>query len=143
MLSGRLRVLLQRLSVIGVLVAFAGCASKLQYVLNSDIPAPSEVSGQATTGIERREGVLIGLETVFSEKVDDPSKTSDRLIREFAKTGWAVERRGATPSTSTVVFRKGDRRCRVHVVRNEVDPAMGRIGYALDVVSATTVSADG
>lgn len=142
MLSGRLRTIPRSLCAIA-LAAVAGCTSKVQYVLGSDIPAPSEVSGQATTGIERREGVLVGIETVFSDKVDDPSKTADRLVGEFARTGWSVERRGATPSTATVVFRKDDRRCRVHVVRNEVDPAMGRIGYVLHLADTKTVSADG
>lgn len=133
---------LRSVPLAGLILALVGCGSTPQYLLGSDIPAPSDVSGRATTGIERREGVLVGLETVFSDKVDDPSTTADRLIREFEKTGWSVERRGGTPSTTTVVFRKADRRCRVHVVRNEVDPAMGRIGYVLDLVTPKTASAD-
>jgi len=142
MLNGRARFHRSTAPVFGLLLVLAGCGSTPQYVLGSDIPAPSEVSGKATSGIERRDGVLVGFETVFSHQVDDPSTTADRLVREFARTGWSVERRGATPSTATIVFRKSDRRCRVHIVRNEVDPAMGRIGYVLDLIPAKTAAVD-
>ena len=141
-MNGRIRFHRCTAPAVGLLFILAGCGSTPQYVLGSDIPAPSGVSGKATTGIERRDGILVGLETVFSDKVNDPSITADRLVREFARTGWSVERRGATPSTATVVFRKSDRRCRVHIVRNEVDPSMGRIGYVLDLIPAKTAAVD-
>ena len=97
-------------------------------------PGPVRRGRRATSGIERRDGVLVGVDSVFGSKVDDPVGTIDALVPRFTAVGWVVERRGSTDSTATVVFAKGDRRCRVRVVRNELDPAMSRIAYRLDQV---------
>jgi hypothetical protein len=119
-----------------VLVLATGCESKPSFVLDSDVPAPQDASGRATTGIKRRGAELIGVETVFAETVDDPQVTLDTLRARFVVGGWTVETAGATGSTATAVFRKADRRCRVRVVRNDLDPAMSRIAYRLDTVAA-------
>ena len=115
-------------------IAIGGCAKDPLFVLDSDIPAPYGAEGRATSGIERRDGVLVGVDSVFGSKVDDPVGTIDALVPRFTAVGWVVGRRGSTDSTATVVFAKGDRRCRVRVVRNELDPAMSRIAYRLDQV---------
>jgi hypothetical protein len=113
----------------------AGCGPKPAFVLDSDVPAPQDASGRATSGIKRRGTELIGVETVFADEVVDPQASLATLQRRFVTGGWTVETDGATGSTATAVFRKGDRRCRVRVVRNDLDPAMSRIAYRLDTVA--------
>ncbi len=112
-------------------LATTGCGSETTFLLDSDIPIPPDSAGRATTGIERRNGVLVNVDTVFSEKVDDPTTTLRSLERRFAETGWSVDRRGSTGSTAVVYFVKDDRSCSVRVIRNELDPAMGRVAYRL------------
>ena len=119
-----------------------GCESKPSFVLDSDVPAPGDASGRATSGIERRGSELIGVRTVFADEVRDPAVTLESLRRRFVAGGWTVESSGATGSTSTAVFRKGDRRCRVRVVRNDLDPGMSRIAYLLDTTEADPAPAD-
>ena len=87
-----------------------GCESKPSFVLDSDLPAPGDASGRVTSGIERRGSELIGVRTVFAEEVRDPAATLESLRRRFVAGGWTVESSGATGSTSTAIFRKGDRR---------------------------------
>jgi hypothetical protein len=112
----------------------AGCGPKPSFVLDSDVPAPQDASGRATSGIQRRGDELVGVETVFADDVDDPQAALATLRDRFIAGGWTMATGGATGSTATAVFRKGDRRCRVRVVRNDLDPAMSRIAYRLDTV---------
>lgn len=133
---------------VAITVLLAGCAAKPTFVLDSDVPAPEGASGRATSGIERRGTELVGVRTVFADEVRDPSATLDGLRTRFIAGGWTVETSGATGSTATAIFRDGDRRCRVHVVRNDLDPAMSRIAYRLDTVGtddedAGSAAADG
>jgi hypothetical protein len=117
------------------ILLIAGCGPKPAFVLDSDVPAPQDASGRATSGIQRRGSELIGVETVFADDVVDPQAALATLRGRFITGGWTVEADGATGSTATAVFRKGDRRCRVRVVRNDLDPAMSRIAYRLDTVA--------
>lgn len=134
----------RRLSGVAIVAValVGGCAPKPSFVLDSDIPAPAGASGRATSGIDRRGAELIGVRTVFADEVRDPVATLDGLRNRFVAGGWSVESQGATGSTATAVFRKGDRRCRVRVVRNDLDPAMSRIAYRLDTVDADAASPD-
>lgn len=119
-----------------------GCASEPSFVLDSDLPAPDDASGRATSGIERRGSELVGVRTVFADEVRDPEATLETLRRRFVAGGWTVESSGATGSTSTAIFRKADRRCRVRIVRNDLDPGMSRIAYLLDTVPTDAASSD-
>lgn len=127
---------------VAAMLLVAGCGAKPSFVLDSDVPAPDGASGRATSGIDRRGAELIGVRTVFADEVRDPVATLDGLRSRFVAGGWTVESRGATGSTATAVFRKGDRRCRVRVIRNDLDPAMSRIAYRLDTVDVAAASPD-
>lgn len=107
----------------------AGCSSKEAFLLDSDIPIPRDSSGRATFGIKRADGLLVGVDTVFATTIDDPGGAVDALAARFGLSGWQLESRGQTFSTATAVFGKADRRCRIRVVRNELDPDMSRIAY--------------
>ena len=115
-----------------VLLAIAlggGCTSKESFLLDSDVPIPSDSSGQATFGIKRSDGLLTGVDTVFAMTIDNPGGSIDTLAARFNTSGWQLESSGQTFSTATAVFAKTNRRCRVRVVRNELDPDMSRIAY--------------
>lgn len=135
-----------RVAVGALLAAHAmlsGCGPEPAFVLDSDVPAPQDASGRATTGISRRGAELIGVETVFADAVEDPQASLDLLRTRFLAGGWSIDTAGATGSTATAVFRKDDRRCRVRVVRNDLDPAMSRIAYRLDTIAVAADSSDG
>lgn len=123
--------------VMVLLLLIAGCGSGQSYLLDSDIPIPPDSPGRATSGIQRRDGLIVNLDTVFSEPVDDPSVTIDRLERRFTASGWRLIERGGTESVVVAVFGKSDRRCRVRVVRNQLDPAMSRVAYRVRIVDST------
>lgn len=122
-----------------VLLAIAlsgGCSSKESFLLDSDVPIPNDSSGRATFGIKRTDGLLTGVDTVFATTIDDPGGSIDSLAGRFKLSGWQLESKGQTFSTATAVFAKTDRRCRVRVVRNELDPDMSRIAYNVWTVTA-------
>ncbi|MAC18537.1 MAG: hypothetical protein CMJ23_02460 [Phycisphaerae bacterium] len=119
------------------LLLMAGCGSNQTYLLDSDIPIPPDSPGRATSGIQRRDGLIVNLDTVFSESVDDPSVTIDGLERRFIASGWRLMERGGTESVVVAIFGKTDRRCRVRVVRNELDPSMSRVAYRVRIVEST------
>ena len=125
----RLGVLLLTFALIG------GCGSSPEFLLDSDVPIPGGSSGQATFGIKRADGLLIGVDTVFATNIDDPMGVIDTLAARFEAAGWGLESRERTVSTATAVFVQGERRCRVRVVRNELDPDMSRIAYNLWTVA--------
>lgn len=140
-LSG-VRSLITRASTAGsLLLLVVGCGSGQSYLLDSDIPIPPDSPGRATSGIERRDGLIVNLDTVFSEPVEDPAVTIDGLQRRFAESGWRMIERGGTESVVVAVFGKDRRRCRVRVVRNELDPAMSRVAYRVRIDESS--SADG
>lgn len=133
----RARRIAPRLGVAMLLIALSGgCSSKEAFLLDSDIPIPEDSSGRATFGIKRADGLLTGVDTVFATTIDDPGATVDALAVRFENSGWSLDSRGQTFSTATVVFAMGDRRCRVRVVRNELDPDMSRIAYNVWTVAA-------
>lgn len=122
----------------GIVLASAllgGCGGKQDFLLDSDIPIPTKSAGRATSGIERRDGLLTGVDTVFVTKVDDPQARLDDLASRFSASGWSNGSRGSSVSTASIVFASGDRRCRVRIVRNELDPAMSRIAYRVWTVA--------
>lgn len=117
---------------VGTVLATAllgACGGKQEFLLDSDVPIPADSAGRATSGIERRDGVLTGVDTVFVIEVDDPQARLDALATRFSASGWSNESRGSSASTASIVFANDDRRCRVRIVRNELDPAMSRIAY--------------
>ena len=133
------RPLVTRAVTVGsLLLLVVGCGSGQSYLLDSDIPIPPDSPGRATSGIERRDGLIVNLDTVFSEPVEDPAVTIDGLQRRFAESGWRLIERGGTESVVVAVFGKDRRRCRVRVVRNELDPAMSRVAYRVRIEEASS-----
>lgn len=119
----------------------AGCGSTESFLLDSDVPIPQESAGRATSGIERTSGLLTGVDTVFATKVEDPVSRIDVLAARFRTSGWTIESRSSTASTATAIFMKVDRRCRVRILRNELDPSMSRVAYNIWTVDdSETVS---
>ena len=119
-----------RLGMVLLAIALSGgCTTKDSFLLDSDVPIPNDSSGRATFGIKRTDGLLTGVDTVFATTIDDPGGSIDSLAARFKLSGWQLESEGQTFSTATAIFSKTDRRCRVRVVRNELDPDMSRIAY--------------
>ena len=126
--------------VLLAMVLIGGCGTKEAFLLDSDIPIPNDSSGRATSGIERADGILTGVDTVFATNIADPGGRIDALAARFKVSGWEIESRGGTYSTATVVFAKTNRRCRVRIVRNELDPDMSRIAYNVWTVAGDAES---
>lgn len=108
-----------------------GCSTPKAFVLDSDLPVPSDTVARVTTNVEREGGRLVRLNTVFAGTVDDPSQRLEALETRFQNGGWVSLGPTATGSTAVCFFTKRGRRCQVRVVRNELDPAMSRIAYRL------------
>lgn len=130
-ISIRIRALRSRLLASLALALVAGCSSESRFLLDSDVPAPSDALARATSDVERKSGQLVRVKSVFATKVDDPSSRLGGLERAFTSNGWASTGVTATGSTAVCFFTKSGRRCQVRVVRNELDPAMSRISYHL------------
>ncbi|RPG16445.1 MAG: hypothetical protein CBB69_008425 [Phycisphaera sp. TMED9] len=113
------------------IVLLAGCATEDAFVLDSDLPVPSDTVARVTTDVERDGGRLVRVNTVFAGTVDDPTRRLESIETRFKTGGWVSQGTTATGSTAVCFFTKNGRSCQVRVVRNELDPAMSRIAYRL------------
>ena len=128
-------------SSVGPFVGFAGfallaallvgCATPVAFVLDSDLPVPSDTVARGTTDVERDGGRLVRVNTVFAGTVNDPTQRLETLATRFKNVGWVSLGPTATGSTAVCFFTKSGRSCQVRVVRNELDPGMSRIAYRL------------
>ena len=55
------------------------CSVKQDFLLDSDVPAPSGMSNRETSGITRKQDLLIGIDSVFSGWVVDANASLDAL----------------------------------------------------------------
>jgi len=125
--------------VIGLLaiMLLVSCTSKQEFLLDSDVPAPAGMDNRETSGISRKQDLLIGIDSVFAGRVIDARASLDALKVRFTQNGWVLDRSSGNTVLATGVFEKTDRRCRVRVLKNELDPAMSRISYLVSEITAS------
>ena len=120
-----------------VIVLLVSCSTKQEFLLDSDVPAPSGMDNRETSGITRKQDLLIGIDSVFAGRVIDASSSLDGLKVRFSRNGWVLVRSSGDTVLATGIFEKTDRRCRVRVMKNELDPAMSRISYLVSEITAS------
>jgi hypothetical protein len=125
--------------VIGLLaiVLTVSCSSKPAFLLDSDLPSPAGMSNRETSGIDRKQDLLVGINSVFAGWVIDASASLDTLKLRFSRSGWSVSRSSGNTVLATGIFVKGGRSCRVRVMKNQLDPAMSRISYLVYETAAS------
>ena len=95
------------------------------------------MDNRETSGITRKQDLLIGIDSVFAGRVIDASSSLDGLKVRFSRNGWVLVRSSGDTVLATGIFEKTDRRCRVRVMKNELDPAMSRISYLVSEITAS------
>ena len=113
------------------------CSVKQDFLLDSDVPAPSGMSNRETSGITRKQDLLIGIDSVFSGWVVDANASLDALKVRFSRNGWTLSQASGNTVLATGIFEKTGRRCRVRVMKNELDPAMSRMSYFVSEITAS------
>ena len=84
------------------IVLLAGCATEDAFVLDSDLPVPSDTVARVTTDVERDGGRLVRVNTVFAGTVDDPTRRLESIETRFKTGGWVSQ--GTTATGSTAVY---------------------------------------
>ena len=127
--------------VIGMVLV--GCSSTPSYLLDSDIPAPSGFEGRSLSGVKRANDLVVGAQSIYAGAVIDAESSLAEVEKRFHASGWQVERSSGDQVVATAIFAKEDRRCRVRVTKNELDPEMSRISYVVYVEESSKSAAAG
>ena len=124
-----------RLIVLVVLAGavLAGCSTSTSYVLDSDIPTPAGFESRLLTGVKRKANLLVGAESIYAGTVIDAESALAEVTKRFDQNGWKTERSSGDQVMATSIFAKGDRRCLVRVIKNQLSPAMSRMSYSVFV----------
>ena len=110
-----------------------GCSSQPRYLLDTDIPTPSGFEGRSLSGVKRSGNVLVSAQSIYAGTVIDAESQLIAVKNRFTDNGWTVERSSGDQVVATGIFARNDRRCRVRVMKNELDPEMSSISYVVFV----------
>ena len=118
-------------------VLIPGCSSQPQVILNSDIPTAPDMSQRLGLDIKRRGPMLVGGEFVFVGTILKMESSVQRLVGRFKDRGWSVTQDSWGFPRSVLVFEKYDRRVRVVLDADQLEPAMSRAQYSVSIISAS------
>ena len=129
--------------------AFEQAGASVAVLCSSD-PVYAELAAPAATALKAAGADCVALAGHPGERRDELASAGvdaffhvgiDVLAARFRTSGWTIESRSSTASTATAIFMKVDRRCRVRILRNELDPSMSRVAYNIWTVDdSETVS---
>ena len=112
-----------------------GCGSGPQVVLDSDIPTAPDMSQRLGFDIKRRGPDLVGGVFIFVGPILDMEPTIRKVVGRFQGQGWSVIQDTWGFPRSVLRFGKGDRRVRVILDADQLEPAMSRAQYMVSVVA--------
>ncbi|MEE2681158.1 MAG: hypothetical protein VX641_02175 [Planctomycetota bacterium] len=137
MICSRIGQPLLLLSLILPLLTWApGCSSQPQVVLDSDIPTVPDMSQRLGFDIKRQGPFLVGGQFVFIGSILDMESTIQRLVGRFKNRGWMVAQDTWGFPRSVLLFEKYDRRVRVVLDADQLEPAMSRAQYTVSIIRA-------
>ena len=108
-----------------------GCASEPRFLLDSDIPTPTGFQGRSLSGVKRSDGLVVAAQSIYAGTIVDAQKELNAIERRFTQSGWDVAQSSGDQIVATAIFSRNDRRCRVRVMKNELNPEMSRISYVV------------
>lgn len=113
-----------------------GCSSGPQVVLDSDIPTVPDMSQRLGFDIKRRGPDLVGGVFIFIGPILDMEPMIKKVVGRFRNQGWSVIQDTWGFPRSVLRFGKGDRRVRVILDADQLEPAMSRAQYMVSMVAS-------
>lgn len=113
-----------------------GCSSQPQVILDSDIPTVPEMTQRLGFDIKRQGPMLVGGQFVFMGPILKMEDCIQALVGRFKGRGWLVAQDTWGFPRSVLVFEKYDRRVRVVLDADQLEPAMSRAQYTVSIIPA-------
>ena len=122
--------------LIGALVLVSqllGCGSTATRILDSDVPQMPDMEQRLGFDIKRRGGELVGGVFIFIGPLLDMEGSMTVLSSRFRDQGWTVVGRSAGFPRSSLLFARDDRRVRVIIDADQLEPSMSRAQYVVSL----------
>ena len=121
------------LTLLSVALFGAGCSTQPDVVLASDIPTVPDMEQRLGYDIKRRQGELVGGRFIFVGPILEMDEMIKSIDSRFTGYGWSTERSTWLFPRSELVFAKEDRRVRVILDADQLEPAMSRAVYQVSL----------
>ena len=115
-------------------LAFAGCSSDPETVLQTDLPQVPGMAPRDTVGLRQEGGRVVAGQFAYTGSIPSLGQRTAETMARFSGNGWALASETLTGSTAMLVYRKEGRTARVEIIRNGVQPRMS--------TAVTTVTQD-
>ncbi|MSR70222.1 MAG: hypothetical protein EXS17_07750 [Phycisphaerales bacterium] len=102
----------------------SGCSSAPANILDSDIPNVAGMNPIVTRDIVRRDGQIVGVNIIYRGDVIDCQINARDTKRAFDDQGWWFIDEQARGTTTVLNFGKEQRRARIDIAENQIDPMM-------------------
>lgn len=111
-------------AAVAAAAGMAGCASDPETVLQSDLPQVPGMVARDTTGLQQREGEVIGGQFAYKGPIPEMAARVDEVKGKFVLYGWRLASESVSGTKALLEFEKGSRRASVELIRNGVQPKM-------------------
>ena len=111
-----------------------GCSSTPKTILESDVPNVRGMEPIVTRDIVRRGDEIVGINVIYRGDVIDCQVNARDTISAFDDQGWSLISEQARGTTTVLNFGKEQRRVRVDIAENQIDPMMSPAILRLSLV---------
>lgn len=102
----------------------SGCSTAPANILESDIPNVAGMDVIVTRDIVRSEGQIVGVNVIYRGDVIDCQTIATETKSAYDEQGWWLLDEQARGTTTVLNFGKDQRRARIEIAENQIDPMM-------------------
>ncbi len=113
-----------------------GCGGPPKTILESDVPNVVGMEPIVTRDIVRREGEMVGVHVIYRGDVVDCQVIARETRAAFDDQGWWFMNEQARGTTTVLTFGKEQRRVRIEIAENQIDPMMSPATLQLSLAGA-------
>ncbi len=117
-------IIASRIVLLLVLATGSGCSSTPTNILDSDVPNVAGMDPIVTRDIVHSEGQLVGVSVIYRGDVVDCQENARETKSAYEAQGWWLIDEQARGTTTVLTFGKEQRRARIDISENQIDPMM-------------------
>jgi hypothetical protein len=117
-------------------VATGGCKSEPDTILLTDLPQVPGMTARDTDGLRQQGERVVAGQFAYKGPLPDLAARVAEVKARFELQGWRMLSEAVTGSTAVIEFTKDERRARVELIRNGVQPKMSTAVLRVEVPGA-------
>ncbi len=114
----------------------SGCSTAPANILESDVPNVAGMDVIVTRDIVRSEGQIVGVNVIYRGDVIDCQVFASETKSAYDAQGWWLLDEQARGTTTVLNFGKDQRRARIEIAENQIDPMMSPAILRLSLAGA-------